>query len=89
MCITSVEFILQAITENTQKKSELDQEKTSDIRKMERNKSKTKKNNGKNKNGGAPKIPGGFVDRSSSADMKTQIKFWARAVASNVRQECS
>lgn len=34
-----------------------------------------------------PRIPG-WVDKSSAEDMKTQIKFWARAVASNVRQEC-
>ncbi|GAB4849447.1 hypothetical protein Ancab_004241 [Ancistrocladus abbreviatus] len=32
-------------------------------------------------------IPNG-VDKGSTEDMKAQIKFWARAVASNVRQEC-
>ncbi|KAI7750394.1 hypothetical protein M8C21_013411 [Ambrosia artemisiifolia] len=73
--------------ENTRK---LDQEKISDARKMERNRSQSRKSNGKNKNGGgAPTIPGGWVDKSSSEDMKAHIKFWARAVASNVRQECS
>ncbi|KAH9616062.1 hypothetical protein KSS87_000802 [Heliosperma pusillum] len=37
----------------------------------------------------APTVPD-WVDpkATSSQDMKAQIKFWARAVASNVRQEC-
>lgn len=35
----------------------------------------------------APPIPN-WVSKKSSADMKEQIKFWARAVASNVHQEC-
>ncbi|KAI4322977.1 hypothetical protein L6164_022622 [Bauhinia variegata] len=35
-----------------------------------------------------PPIPNWPSSKSSSKDMKTQIKFWARAVASNVRQEC-
>lgn len=35
----------------------------------------------------APKIPN-WVDQKSAKDVKAQIKFWARAVASNVRQEC-
>ncbi|OVA11213.1 hypothetical protein BVC80_8687g3 [Macleaya cordata] len=34
-----------------------------------------------------PTVPN-WVDRRSSGDMKEQLKFWARAVASNVRQEC-
>lgn len=29
-----------------------------------------------------------WVPKDSSKDMKAQIKFWARTVASNVRQEC-
>ncbi|KAL8144115.1 hypothetical protein V2J09_017147 [Rumex salicifolius] len=33
-------------------------------------------------------IPKWGETKSSSEDMKAQIKFWARAVASNVRQEC-
>ncbi|GKE13380.1 hypothetical protein Tco_1416931 [Tanacetum coccineum] len=74
-----------AVTENMQKRPELYQEKINDVRKMDRNRSKSIKN----KNGGAPIIPGGLVDKNSSEDMKAHIKFWARAVASNVRQECS
>ncbi|KAL8510166.1 hypothetical protein ACS0TY_017109 [Phlomoides rotata] len=35
----------------------------------------------------APPVPRWGVKRSTE-DMKAQIKFWARAVASNVRQEC-
>lgn len=35
----------------------------------------------------APPIPN-WVGKSSAQDMKAQIKFWARAVASNVHQEC-
>ena len=35
----------------------------------------------------SPPIPN-CVGKSSEQDMKAQIKFWARAVASNVRQEC-
>lgn len=35
----------------------------------------------------APPIPK-WVDKRSNKDMKAQIKFWARAVASNVRAEC-
>lgn len=34
-----------------------------------------------------PPVPNGIV-KDSSQDMKAQIRFWARAVASNVRQEC-
>lgn len=34
-----------------------------------------------------PPIPK-WVGKRSNEDMKAQIKFWARAVASNVRQEC-
>ncbi|XP_076904721.1 uncharacterized protein LOC143560271 [Bidens hawaiensis] len=76
--------------ENTRRKLEFDQEKIIDVRKIERKQRQNRKNNGKNKNGGgAPAIPGGWVDKSSSEDMKAHIKFWARAVASNVRQECS
>lgn len=29
-----------------------------------------------------------WVPKDSRRDMKAQIKFWARTVASNVRQEC-
>lgn len=29
-----------------------------------------------------------WVPKDSRKDMKAQIKFWARTVASNVRQEC-
>ncbi|KAF5787178.1 hypothetical protein HanXRQr2_Chr10g0449871 [Helianthus annuus] len=76
----------KAMIENTRKKPEMDQERFIEVRKMERNRSQSRKNNGKN---GAPAIPGGWVDKSSSEDMKAHIKFWARAVASNVRQECS
>ncbi|XVE80070.1 hypothetical protein DITRI_Ditri14bG0109800 [Diplodiscus trichospermus] len=35
----------------------------------------------------APPIPN-CVSKNSAEDMKAQLKFWARAVASNVRQEC-
>ncbi|KAG8364904.1 hypothetical protein BUALT_Bualt18G0047000 [Buddleja alternifolia] len=35
----------------------------------------------------APPVPR-WVGKKSREDMKAQIKFWARAVASNVRQEC-
>ncbi|CAJ1957475.1 unnamed protein product [Sphenostylis stenocarpa] len=35
----------------------------------------------------APPIPN-WASRKSAGDMKQQIKFWARAVASNVHQEC-
>ncbi|KAL4589048.1 hypothetical protein LXL04_001950 [Taraxacum kok-saghyz] len=81
----------KAMVENLGKKPELGQEKICDVRKInERNRSKSVKISGKKKNGGgAPVIPGGWVDKSSSEDMKAHIKFWARAVASNVRQECS
>lgn len=80
----------KAMVENLGKTPELGREKISEMRKMERSRSKNTKNCGKNKNGGgAPVIPGGWVDKSSSEDMKAHIKFWARAVASNVRQECS
>uniref|UniRef100_A0A2N9GPP3 Uncharacterized protein n=1 Tax=Fagus sylvatica TaxID=28930 RepID=A0A2N9GPP3_FAGSY len=34
-----------------------------------------------------PPIPN-WVPKASKEDMKAQIKFWARAVASNMRQEC-
>ncbi|KAK9050414.1 hypothetical protein SSX86_030615 [Deinandra increscens subsp. villosa] len=82
--------VLQAMIENMRKKPELDQKQIMDVRKIERKTSQYRKNNGKNKNGGgAAAIPGGWVDKSSSEDMKAHIKFWARAVASNVRQECS
>ncbi|KAI3774970.1 hypothetical protein L1987_49536 [Smallanthus sonchifolius] len=80
----------KAMIESMRKKHEIDQEKIIEVRKIERIRSQCRKNNGKNKNGGgAPAIPGGWVDKSSSEDMKAHIKFWARAVASNVRQECS
>ncbi|PIN03573.1 hypothetical protein CDL12_23905 [Handroanthus impetiginosus] len=36
---------------------------------------------------GAPPVPK-WGGKRSTEDMKAQIKFWARAVASNVRQEC-
>ncbi|KAI3716244.1 hypothetical protein L6452_23451 [Arctium lappa] len=78
----------KAMTENLQKKPELDQKKIGNLRSMERSKSKSRKNNGGG-GGGVAAIPGGWVDKSSSEDMKAHIKFWARAVASNVRQECS
>ncbi|KAE8703277.1 Detected protein of unknown function [Hibiscus syriacus] len=35
----------------------------------------------------APPLPA-RVSKNSAEDMKAQIKFWARAVATNVRQEC-
>ncbi|KAK3030252.1 hypothetical protein RJ639_033378 [Escallonia herrerae] len=38
-------------------------------------------------NSSAPTVPK-WVEKRSAPDMKSQIKFWARAVASNVRQEC-
>ncbi|KAJ9537624.1 hypothetical protein OSB04_030357 [Centaurea solstitialis] len=88
----------KAMPENLQKEPELYQQKIGIMGSMERNRSKTIKNSGKNNGGvgggsrhggGAPAIPGGLVDKSSSEDMKAHIKFWARAVASNVRQECS
>ncbi|CAI9263872.1 unnamed protein product [Lactuca saligna] len=70
---------------------ERNQEKISSMRKFEsmkeRNRSKNSMKIVKN-NGGAPTIPGGWVDKGSSEDMKAQIKFWARAVAFNVHQEC-
>ncbi|KAL4580372.1 hypothetical protein LXL04_016563 [Taraxacum kok-saghyz] len=72
-------------------KPETNQEKFSNMRKLEsmkeRNRSKNSMKIVKN-NGGAPTIPGGWVDKGSSEDMKAQIKFWARAVAFNVHQEC-
>ncbi|XP_071742474.1 uncharacterized protein [Rutidosis leptorrhynchoides] len=76
------------MTENVQKKPVVDQEKiSSDMRKMERNmRSKRTKSKG---GSGAPLIPEGLGNKNSSEDMKAHIKFWARAVASNVRQECS
>ncbi|XP_071730125.1 uncharacterized protein [Rutidosis leptorrhynchoides] len=72
-------------------KQETSQEKMSNMRKFEsmkeRNRSRNSMKMGKN-NGGAPTIPGGWVDKGSSEDMKAQIKYWARAVAFNVHQEC-
>ncbi|MFS7929366.1 hypothetical protein Hanom_Chr04g00331721 [Helianthus anomalus] len=72
-------------------KIETNQEKITDMRKVEsmkeRNRSKHPMKIGKN-NGGAPTIPRGWVDKGSSEDMKAQIKFWARAVAFNLHQEC-
>ena len=38
--------------------------------------------------GYSPPIPKLVDTKRSAEDMKAQIKFWARAVASNVRQEC-
>ena len=74
------------MAENMQKTPESYQEKINDVRKMDRSRSKSTKN----KNGGAPLIPGGLVDHKNlSEDMKAHLKFWARTVASNVRQECS
>ncbi|MFS8002508.1 hypothetical protein Hanom_Chr13g01202901 [Helianthus anomalus] len=69
------------------------QEKVMNMRKMEsmneRNRNKSSMKLGKNINGGAPTIPArGWVDKGSSEDMKAQIKFWARAVAFNLHQEC-
>ncbi|KAK1431013.1 hypothetical protein QVD17_14203 [Tagetes erecta] len=73
------------------KKPETNQEKVMNMRKVEstngRNRNKSSKKMGKN-NGGTPTIPGGWVDKGSSEDMKEQIKFWARAVAFNLHQEC-
>ncbi|XP_039025668.1 uncharacterized protein LOC120159067 [Hibiscus syriacus] len=37
--------------------------------------------------GPAPPLPA-CVTKNSAEDMKAQIRFWARAVATNVRQEC-
>ncbi|KAI3755763.1 hypothetical protein L1987_55569 [Smallanthus sonchifolius] len=72
-------------------KPETNREKVMNMRKVEsmngRNRNKSSKKIGKN-NGGAPTIPGGWVDTGSSEDMKGQIKFWARAVAFNLHQEC-
>ncbi|KAJ0479377.1 hypothetical protein HanRHA438_Chr13g0579941 [Helianthus annuus] len=72
-------------------KIETNQGKITDMRKVEsmkeRNRSKHPMKIGKN-NGGAPTIPRGWVDKGSSEDMKAQIKFWARAVAFNLHQEC-
>ncbi|KAI3708357.1 hypothetical protein L2E82_37525 [Cichorium intybus] len=72
-------------------KPETNQEKVTNMRKVEsmkeRNRSTKSMKIVKN-NGGAPTIPGGWVDKGSSEDMKAQIKFWARAVAFNVHQEC-
>nr|XP_043627061.1 uncharacterized protein LOC122598534 [Erigeron canadensis] len=73
-------------TVNVQKKPEADQKNLRDMRKMERNRSKSTKSRSGTV---APAIPGGLVDKTSSEDMKAHLKFWARAVASNVRQECS
>ncbi|KAM0029105.1 hypothetical protein Hdeb2414_s0018g00521891 [Helianthus debilis subsp. tardiflorus] len=72
---------------------ETNQEKVMNMRKVEsmneRNRNKSSLKLGKNINGGAPTIPaGGWVDKGSSEDMKAQIKFWARAVAFNLHQEC-
>lgn len=83
----NLSLVLQAVIENTQNKVELDHEKIIDVRKFDRSRSLYRKN--KFNGGGAPLIPGVLVDKSSSEDMKAHIKFWARAVASNVRQECS
>ncbi|XP_024980403.1 transcription initiation factor TFIID subunit 12-like [Cynara cardunculus var. scolymus] len=85
----------KTFTENMQKKPGLHQEKIGDMGSMEKNQSKSRKDSGRNYGGGGrggvggSVIPGGWVDKSSSEDMKAHIKFWARAVASNVRQECS
>ncbi|KAI3703883.1 hypothetical protein L1987_74079 [Smallanthus sonchifolius] len=74
-------------------KPEINQEKIIDMRKVEsmkeRNRSKNSMKIEKN-NGGAsaPTIPGGWADKGSSEEMKAQIKFWARAVAFNLHQEC-
>ncbi|KAI3804827.1 hypothetical protein L1987_26663 [Smallanthus sonchifolius] len=72
-------------------KPETNQEKVKNMRKVEsmngRNRNKSSKKIGKN-SGGAPTIPGGWVDTGKSEDMKAQIKFWARAVAFNLHQEC-
>ncbi|PWA92820.1 hypothetical protein CTI12_AA076890 [Artemisia annua] len=73
-------------------KPETAQEKISSMRKLEsmnERSSRSKKSMKLGKNySGAPLIPGGWVDKGSSEDMKAQIKFWARAVAFNVHQEC-
>lgn len=37
---------------------------------------------------GPPPQSGAADTKKSAEDMKAQIRFWARAVASNVRQEC-
>ncbi|KAL8209733.1 hypothetical protein R6Q57_006465 [Mikania cordata] len=72
-------------------KTETNQEKIIDMRKVESMKERDRSKNlmkiGKN-NGGAPTIPRGWVDKGSSEDMKAQIRFWARAVAYNLHQEC-
>ncbi|KAI7755780.1 hypothetical protein M8C21_004025 [Ambrosia artemisiifolia] len=70
---------------------ETNQEKFMNMRKVE---SMNERNGNKRsvkigKNGGAPTIPAeGWVDKGLSEDMKAQIKFWARAVAINLYQEC-
>nr|GEX43048.1 hypothetical protein [Tanacetum cinerariifolium] len=68
------------------------QEKISSMRKVESMKERSSRSKKSMKLGnnysGAPLIPGGWVDKGSSEDMKAQIKFWARAVAFNVHQEC-
>ncbi|KAI3828232.1 hypothetical protein L1987_02329 [Smallanthus sonchifolius] len=74
-------------------KPEINQEKVIDMRKVEsmkeRNRSKNSMKIGKNNGGvGAPIIPGGWADMGSSEEMKAHIKFWARAVAFNLHQEC-
>ncbi|GJV35246.1 hypothetical protein Tco_1407723 [Tanacetum coccineum] len=73
-------------------KPETAQEKISSMRKVESMKERSSRSKNSMKLGknysGAPLIPGGWVDKGSSEDMKAQIKFWARAVAFNVHQEC-
>nr|XP_043629681.1 uncharacterized protein LOC122600968 [Erigeron canadensis] len=70
------------------------QEKISNMRKYEsmkersRSKNNIKMSSSKNMSGGPPTIPGGWADKGLSEDIKAQIKFWARAVAFNVHQEC-
>ncbi|KAL8264398.1 hypothetical protein R6Q59_022528 [Mikania micrantha] len=67
------------------------QEKVMNMRKlvgsMNRNKSSMKIIIKENE--GAAAAGGGWVhDKASSEDMKAQIKFWARAVAFNLHQDC-
>ncbi|KAK1418080.1 hypothetical protein QVD17_27219 [Tagetes erecta] len=62
-------------------KPETNEEKISEMRKVEsmkegKNSMKIGKNNG-----------GGWIDKGLSEDMKAQIKFWARQVAFNLHQQ--
>ncbi|XP_019153796.1 PREDICTED: uncharacterized protein LOC109150352 isoform X2 [Ipomoea nil] len=62
--------------------------KVKDDEKMSRRRGDTSSEKWLAKSFGAPLQSGAAASKKSAEDMKAQIRFWARAVASNVRQEC-